>query len=174
MEEMTGVRKDGIMGKGDYAYSVPFYGEPRPILIDIIDKHDEETESKYLSIERNERKICGEAYVPSLFNGRGAYVWATASLLYDSDGKLIGSIESIRDITARKLAEERLKSSENKYKAIFENTGTATIILEENTIISLANEKFETLTGYTKEEIEGKKSWTEFVKDDLKRMQLIV
>lgn len=171
MEEMTGVRKDGIIGKGDYAYSVPFYGEPRPILIDIIDKHDEETESKYLSIERNERKICGEAYVPSLFNGRGAYVWATASLLYDRDGKLIGSIESIRDITARKLAEEQLKNSENKYKAIFENTGTATIILEENTIISLANEKFETLTGYTKEEIEGKKRWTEFVvKDDLKRM----
>jgi len=171
MEEMTGVHKEDIIGKGDYTYGIPFYGEPRPILIDLIDKQDHEIESKYLGIERNGGKICGEAYVPSLFNGGGAYVWATASLLYDRDGKLIGSIESIRDITARKLAEERLKNSENKYKAIFENTGTATIIVEENTIISLANEKFETLTGYTKEEIEGKKSWTEFVvKDDLNRM----
>jgi PAS domain-containing protein len=38
MEEMTGINKQDIMGKGDYSYSVPFYGEPRPILIDLIDE----------------------------------------------------------------------------------------------------------------------------------------
>ena len=52
MEEMTGVRKEDIIGKGNYAYSVPFYGEPRPILIDLIDKCNEEIESKYIHIER--------------------------------------------------------------------------------------------------------------------------
>jgi PAS domain S-box-containing protein len=174
MEEMTGVCKENMIGKGDYAYSIPFYGEPRPILIDVIDKHDGKTESKYLRFERKDRTVCSEAYVPSLFKGRGAYVWATASLLYDRDGKLIGSIESIRDITARKLAEERLSDSENRYKAIFENTGTAVAILEENTIISLVNEQFSKLAGYTKEEIEGKKSWTEFImKDDLEQMLVL-
>jgi PAS domain S-box-containing protein len=103
MEEMTGVFKEDIIGKGNYAYGVPFYGEPRPILVDIIDKSDPEIESRYINIERKGRTIFAEAYVPSLYKGHGAYVWATASLLYDSIGNLIGSIESIRDINAKQL-----------------------------------------------------------------------
>jgi PAS domain S-box-containing protein len=64
------------------------------------------------------------------------------------------------------------KRSENYYKAIFEHTGAATVIIEEDTTISLANTEFESLSGYVREEIEGKKSWTEFVdKDDLERMK---
>jgi len=86
MEEMTGVCKKDIIGKGNYAYGIPFYGEPRPLLIDLIDEFDQEIESKYIYIKRKGRAIFGEAYVPSLFDGKGAYVWATASLLYDSDG----------------------------------------------------------------------------------------
>jgi PAS domain S-box-containing protein len=65
-----------------------------------------------------------------------------------------------------------LLQSEDKYRTIFETTGTATVIIEEDTTISLANKEFEKLSGYTKEEVEGKKSWTDFVahKDDLDRM----
>jgi PAS domain S-box-containing protein len=62
-------------------------------------------------------------------------------------------------------------ASEDMYRTIFENTGTATSISEEDTTISLANTQFEKLSGYKKEEIEDRKSWTEFiVKDDLKKM----
>ena len=114
MEEMTGINKKDIMGKGDYAYSVPFYGEPRPDLIDLIDKHDEEIESIYSHIARKERSICAEAHAPSLFNGRGAYVWATASLLYDKEHNMAGAIESIRDATASSLYD----SENNKTGAI--------------------------------------------------------
>ena len=109
IEEMTDVCKEDLIGKGNYAYSLPFYGEPRPILIDLIDlidKHDEEIESKYTHIVRKERSIYAEAHVPSLFNGQGAYVGATASLLYDSEDNKTGAIESIRDITERKNAEQ--------------------------------------------------------------------
>jgi len=61
--------------------------------------------------------------------------------------------------------------SEDMYRTIFENTGTATTISEEDTTISLANTQFEKLSGYKKEEIEDSKSWTEFiVKDDLEKM----
>lgn len=68
--------------------------------------------------------------------------------------------------------EEELRSSEEKYRATFENTGTAMIIIEENTIISLVNREMERLVGYPREEIEGKKSWTEFVApEDLPRMK---
>lgn len=78
----------------------------------------------------------------------------------------------MRDITGRKRIEEVLKSSEARYRAIFENTGTAMTILEADTIISLANAGFERLSGYPREEIEGKMSWTSFVvPEDLERMR---
>ncbi len=64
-----------------------------------------------------------------------------------------------------------LMVSEVMYLTIFENTGTATIIGEGDTTIYLANSQFQKLSGYTKEELEGKKSWTEFIaKEDLERM----
>jgi len=66
-----------------------------------------------------------------------------------------------------------LRESEDKYQTIFETTGTATIIIEEDTTISRANTTFEKLSGYSKKEIEGKKSWADFVaeKGTLEKMK---
>ena len=64
-----------------------------------------------------------------------------------------------------------LETSEEKYRVVFENTGTAMVVLEENNIISLANAEFEKLSGFSKNEIEKKKKWTEFVvEEDLELM----
>jgi len=71
-----------------------------------------------------------------------------------------------------KKAEEELQRSEERYRAVFEHTGTATIIVEEDMTIFLANEYFAAQTGYSREEIEGKKKWTEFVhSEDLEVMK---
>ena len=83
--------------------------------------------------------------------------------LYNSDDSFNGRIIALRDITKRKEAEEKLQKSEAAYRAIFENTGTATVILEEDNTISLANNCFQELLGYTREEIEGVKKFTDFV-----------
>ena len=72
------------------------------------------------------------------------------------------ALHDIEAEAARKQAEEELKNAEERYRATFESTGTVMAILEEDTTISLANKEFERLSGYSKEEIEGKKSWTEF------------
>jgi PAS domain S-box-containing protein len=70
-----------------------------------------------------------------------------------------------------KESEAALMVSEIMYLTIFENTGTATIISEGDTTIYLANTQFQRLSGYPKEELEGKKSWTEFIaKEDLEKM----
>jgi len=68
---------------------------------------------------------------------------------------------------------EEMRESENRYKAIFDNTGTAMMFIEEDMTISMANRELERLTSYSKEELEGRKKWTEFVanKDDLERMK---
>jgi PAS domain S-box-containing protein len=77
-----------------------------------------------------------------------------------------------RDITERKEAEKALADSEEKYRTVFENTGTATIIIEEDKIISMVNTQSEKMYGYSKEEIENKMKWTDFViAEDLERMK---
>ncbi len=82
-----------------------------------------------------------------------------------------GTIGIITDLTAVKKAEKALQESKDKYCTIFENTGSATIIIEGDTTLSLVNTEFEKISGYSKKETEGKKSWTEFfAKEDIKRM----
>lgn len=77
----------------------------------------------------------------------------------------------VRNITKRKQNQQALLESEQLYRTIFENTGTAGIIIEEDTIISLANNEWVALSGYSHEELEGKMSWTQFVvEEDLDRM----
>jgi len=85
---------------------------------------------------------------------------------YDQKGNFKQTHCIFQDITGQKKAEKALKESEQYYKTIFENTGTATVIVEDDCTVSLMNTEFETLYGYKKEDIEGKKKWTEFVADE--------
>jgi len=74
--------------------------------------------------------------------------------------------------TKRKKIEKALFESEKKYRTVFESTGTATVIIEEDTTISMANSQFEKLSGYKKICIEGKLKWTDFVfPRDLEKMK---
>lgn len=67
---------------------------------------------------------------------------------------------------------EELKASEDRYKTVFEYSGTALVIIEEDTTLSMVNKQFEHLSGYSKNEIEGKMSWQDFVvPEDLERMR---
>ncbi|MBO8128371.1 MAG: PAS domain S-box protein [Peptococcaceae bacterium] len=109
IEDMTGVEKEEILGKGDYVYAVPFYGRRRPVLIDLIQAYNPDLAKTYVYIEYTDKTIIGETFAPNLYNGKGAHLWVKASPLYDSQGHLVGAIESIRDISKRKQVEEKLK-----------------------------------------------------------------
>ncbi|MCX8111005.1 MAG: PAS domain-containing protein, partial [Syntrophorhabdaceae bacterium] len=47
IETMTGMKKKDIIGKGEYEYSIPFYGERRPILIDLLFEENPHIEGRY-------------------------------------------------------------------------------------------------------------------------------
>ena len=64
-----------------------------------------------------------------------------------------------------------LKESENNYRAIFETTGAATYVVEEDMTISRANQEWERSFGYKKEELEGKKWPFLFPEADRRRIQ---
>jgi len=117
-----------------------------------------------------------------LFTGKGREEVAVKAVNFGADGYVEkkGSPETvycelahyIRQAVQRARVESKLKASEEKYRNLFENTGAATCIIEEDKTISLCNKQFEKLSGYSKEEIEGNKKWTEFVtKDYLEKME---
>jgi two-component system, cell cycle sensor histidine kinase and response regulator CckA len=68
----------------------------------------------------------------------------------------------------RRRVEDALRESEDKYRTVFENTGAATIIIDNNTNITLANKGIEALFGYTREEMEGNRSWIDLVDEEYK------
>ena len=107
-EKLTGVKKKEIIGQGCYAYSVPFYGTRRPILIDLVGQSFEELEKEYRNVRKEEDRIYAESFAPNLHDGKGAYLAGMASLLLDSNGQPIGAIETIRDISDRKRVENEL------------------------------------------------------------------
>jgi PAS domain S-box-containing protein len=84
------------------------------------------------------------------------------------------ALHEVEERRERERAEHALKESEVRYRTIFENTGTATVIVDEDATIILANRQFERLAGFSRSEIEGKKKWTEFVlEEDLPKVKLL-
>ncbi|MCX5845754.1 MAG: PAS domain S-box protein [Deltaproteobacteria bacterium] len=111
IEIMTGIKKKSMLGKGNYEYSLPFYGDRRPILIDLALHPDREMEKQYTAIQRVGDVLFGESFTPNLPPG-DIHLSATASVLRNSKGEIIAAIECIRDNSERRRLEERLNRSE--------------------------------------------------------------
>lgn len=116
IEIMTGIPKEDILGRGDHAYAVPFYGDTRPMLIDMVFETDVEFPHEYDFVRKKGNTIYAEAFVPQTYLGEGAYLWIMASPLFNDSGHLIGAIESIRDITEHKVMEQEVRKNAEKIK----------------------------------------------------------
>jgi PAS domain S-box-containing protein len=143
MEEMSGVAAHAMLGKGDYEYSIPFYGERRPILIDLVFRDDNEIRKRYPFIQNVGNKFISETFVQQLYGGKGAFLWFIASPLYDSNGNITGAIETIRDITSRKQVENALQESEENFRMLFEESPVPILLSEiPSGKIAFANKRF--------------------------------
>jgi PAS domain S-box-containing protein len=119
MGELTDVKAEYMLGKGNYEYSIPFYGERRPILIDQVFILDSQIAGKYNLFHRKDGAITAEVFISKL-KGKPTYLWGKAAPLYNSQGEIIGAIESIRDITDKKQAEEEIKRYQNHLEELVE------------------------------------------------------
>jgi PAS domain S-box-containing protein len=131
IEEMTGVAKSEMLGQGEYACTVPFYGDRRPHLMDLLDLDSVEIEQKYLHVQRRGKTLNAEVFTPMLYGGKGAYVWATAAPLYNAQGERVGAIESIRDISAQKEAEATIHKYREHLEDVVEQRTRELLVAKE-------------------------------------------
>ncbi len=114
-EELTDIKAKDILGKRNFEYARPFYKNKRPILIDLVLTSNRKFEATYTSIHKERNIAIAEACVPGIqVGGKDARLWGKAGPLYDPKGKIIGSIEVIRDITQHKLVQETILKREQQ------------------------------------------------------------
>jgi PAS domain S-box-containing protein len=75
-----------------------------------------------------------------------------------------------RDITDLQKTLTCLRTSEETYRTVFENTGAATIVVEADMTISMANDRSELLCGYARDEIEGKLTILDLIAPEQREM----
>jgi PAS domain S-box-containing protein len=157
---MSGIPARDMIGKGDYEYSIPFYGVRRPQLMDLVWKDDPSILQNYPHVSRDGESLIAEAFCGALNGGRGAHVLAKVSPLHDPNGQVVGAIESIRDITARKQSEAALRASEEQFKGMVETIPLAihlTTGIEQ--VTQYVNPTMVKLFGYTQADIPTVAQW---------------
>lgn len=132
---------------------------------------DPEERKKMLKIIQEKGEVNDyELILKNKFGGLN-HASVNAHHFMDQNNIIIGIEGSLRDITERKEIEAKLSKSENRYRTIFENTGTAMIIFNKEGLVSLINSEMEKLFGIKREKLENQRHWMEFVHpDDLPKM----
>jgi len=82
--------------------------------------------------------------------------------IFDFKGKQV-MLSLVRDISERRRREEELQKSYDLYRILFETTGTANLLFNEEGTILLFNSRMESISGFKKEDVEGKRKWLEFI-----------
>jgi len=89
-------------------------------------------------------------------DGHRASCILTAKPYRGLHGELLGIVESFKDITERKRSEEALRESEKQYRGLVESAPESIVMVDSEGRVRTCNMATEELTGYRKEELEGK------------------
>ncbi len=117
LEELSEISREKIVGTKQHWKA--FYDKARPCMADLlVDSLLDEIPRWYVG-KYHKSKLIEDAYeatdfFPALGDG-GKWLRFTAAALRDSRGVLFGAMETLEDITARKIAEEALRESEKRY-----------------------------------------------------------
>ncbi|MGB8644707.1 MAG: PAS domain S-box protein [Anaerolineae bacterium] len=166
IEEMTGVSAREMLGKGNYEYAIPFYHKRQPLLIDLLLHPVPEAEKRYSHLTRQEGTLTAEVHLPDV-HGRELDLWATATVLYDAAGEVVGAIESLRDITERKRAQEEASRTQAFLDSIVEHIPIQIFVKDARDLRFVRwNRAGEEIVGYSREELLGKNDYDFFTKEE--------
>jgi len=105
MEELTGVQSKEMVGKGNREYAIPFFGEPRPMLVDyIVISTDKRQSGKFPGIKRMGNTFIGEMEKVKI-REKPMFLWGKGTAVHDGKGVLIAAIETITVVEQQQAAQ---------------------------------------------------------------------
>lgn len=114
-ERLTGVMADEVIGT--QSHWMGFYPMPRMCLADVVAQGREldlpKLYSHYSAASEIKFGIKAESWCVMPKLGTRLYLAIDAAPIYDEQGKLIAVVETLRDLTVRKLAEDELAQTKN-------------------------------------------------------------
>nr|AAU83018.1 sensory transduction histidine kinase [uncultured archaeon GZfos26B2] len=156
-ENLTGIPASEIVGTSRQWSA--FYPAERPLMVDlIVDELPGEEVVRYYGDEYQRSALIEEGYEAEKFfrhlGGGEKWIFFTAAPLKNPEGEIVGAIETLQDVTARNLAEQALKGSEDRFRTIFDSINDAVFIhdIETGAILNV-NKTACNMYGYTREEL---------------------
>jgi len=137
-ELLTGMPAAEMIGTDRHREAL--YSHRRELMADLIVRQattDEMTVvyGHELKDSRHTRKgYQSEGFFPNLGN-HGKWLFFTAAPLKDAHDRIVGAIETLQDITAKRIAEQELRASESRYRQLFESANDAIFVLKDGLIV---------------------------------------
>ncbi len=159
-ENLTGIPAKEVIGTKKQWLA--FYPAKRPVLADLIvdGATEEEIAGYYGRTYRHAKTIEGafeaEAFFSNLWEG-GKWLFFTAAPLKDDDGRIIGAIETLQDISEQKRTEEALRKSEQGYRTLLDFLPSPVVLFTTEGKVAYFNAAFTETFGWSLEELRGKK-----------------
>ncbi len=126
---------------------------------------------KQSGYNRQQGKVMPRDYEFKIIAKNGMEKWVSLTGNPIKYGDKPTALISVTDITERKITEAALKESEDKFRAIFENSSSAMAIIESDTTISMVNKEYCRISLYEEKDVIGM-SWTKQIPpEDLKRLE---
>jgi diguanylate cyclase (GGDEF)-like protein len=121
LENLTGYQASEMVGTVDHWKA--FYPLQKPLLADLVVDNVRENviagyyDGKYRKSLLSEGAYEVEDYFPNLGNN-GRWLFFTATQIPDSDGVILGAVQTLQDVTERKIVENELRESEKRYREL--------------------------------------------------------
>lgn len=155
---LTGVPTEEMIGQTEQWRA--FYAEPRPILADLIVNGalegdvDEFYHGKFRRSELIEGAFEAEDFFPSFGQG-GRWLYFTAAPIRNAAGEMCGAIETLQDVTERRVAEAALRENEARLAQIVQGNSVATLVIDLEHRITHWNHACEMVTGTKASDVLG-------------------
>lgn len=149
-EVLTGVSAVEMIGRNEQWRA--FYAEPRPVLADLIVDQAVEVavatfyDSKFKRSELIDGGWEAEDFFPA-FGENGRWLFFTAAAIRNDENEIVGAIETLQDVTARKQAEAALHDSTAFLSQIIDGSSVATLVINAEHRVTHWNHACEVLTG---------------------------
>jgi len=176
LARMSGIPAKEVMGTHHHWRA--FYPAHRPILADIVVDGaslvvlDKFYRGKYRKAEHCPGGWESEDFFPT-FGEKGCWLAFSAAPIRNAEGKIIGCIETLQDITERKEAETARREAERRLVDIVAGSPVATFVLDADCKVTHWNRACETLTNTPVQDILGRNEvWRVFYPYDTRRVVL--